>query len=119
MPKKKAPAADMTSLETQVILIINNAPYIASPEEGVRNRDNEQWLLSIPALKISVPVWESEDVPKTGYWDSQQAAVLAGTIWEQCRDPKVLTEYQNNYVWPESFVDGYKIMLRKIAVRPH
>ena len=118
MPKKKAPTADMTNLETQVILIINNAPYIASPEEGVQNRDSEQWLIAIPALRISVPVWEDNDVPKTGYFDSQQAGVLAGTIWEQCRDPEVLARYQENYTWPNSFVEGYKIMLRKIAVRP-
>lgn len=107
------------SVVRQPIFIINNAPYLRDvPEDSEEtHRGNTGWVIAIPALQIAVPVVDKAGNPRCGFFDDSEAKAQAEVHWKQCmNDPEVHAEMMKNYAWPESFVDGHKIMQRFISV---
>ncbi|RLC77810.1 MAG: hypothetical protein DRJ03_26260 [Chloroflexi bacterium] len=123
MAKKKTStelaAQAVQSVVRQPIFIINNAPYLRdAPEDSEEaHRGNTGWIIAIPALRIAVPIVDRNGKPKTGFFDDSEARAQAEAIWRQCmNDPEVLKQYQDEYAWPDTFVEGHKIMQRFISV---
>lgn len=107
------------SVVRQPIFIINNAPYLRDiPEDSEEtHRGNTGWVIAIPALQIAVPVKDVSGNPRCGFFDDSEAKAQAEVLWRQCmNDPKVWDQMKADYSWPDSFVDGHKIMQRFISV---
>ncbi len=122
MPKKTKvdPAVQAAqSVVRQPIFIINNAPYLRDiPEDAEEtHRGNTGWIIAIPALQIAVPAVDKAGNPKVGFFDDGEAKAQAEVLWKQCmNDPEVWDDMKKRYEWPDSFVDGHKIMQRFISV---
>ena len=119
-PPKVDPAVlAAQSVVRQPIFIINNAPYLRNaPKESEENhRGNTGWIIAIPALQIAVPAVDRNGNPRCGFFDDGEGKAQAEVLWKQCmNDPKVWSEMRDKYEWPDTFVDGHKIMQRFISV---
>lgn len=107
------------SVVHQPVFIINNAPVLhdVGPESEEQHRGNTGWIIAIPALQIAVPAVDRKGNPQVGFFDDTVATAQAEAIWRQCKeDPEALAAYQDEYAWPEDFLDGHKIMQRFISV---
>lgn len=115
--KETAKAAQQ--LVRQPIFIINPAPFDrdAGPDAEYPHRGNTPWLILIPALQICFEAQTPEGEPIVGFFEDDGAKALAARVYERCmEDPKLLTKYRDNSVWPENFGTGHKIMQRFINV---
>jgi hypothetical protein len=107
------------SVVRQPIFIINNAPYLKdAPEDSeTAHRGNTGWVIAIPALQIAVPAVDRDGNPRTGFFDDGEAKAQAEVLWRECMsDQTAWSKLKKAYAWPDTFVEGGKIMQRFISV---